>query len=70
MSGALRWVDFLARITPDLIEVARTLFTRHDGDISAARKDLTSVRQDWLRLDQERLRIDRELAELERRNKS
>jgi hypothetical protein len=67
MSTALRWADFLVRISPDLIELGRALFTRHEGDVVAARKDLSSVRADWLKLDQERLSVDAELAELERR---
>lgn len=70
MSTALRWADFLVRIGPDLIELARALFTRHEGDVIAAKRDLSSIRADWLRVDQERLSIDAELAALERKERS
>lgn len=43
MTG-VNWAVFIIRIMPELREFARALFTRHGGDVDAAKSELRHVR--------------------------
>jgi hypothetical protein len=58
------WANFLRLILPSLYALARDLFTRHKGDVEAAKVEIHNIRSRKAEIEADRARIDAEVARL------
>jgi hypothetical protein len=60
------WIRFFTAVLPELTELARELFKRHQGNVADARKELTAIRDHGARLRAAEVEIDARLEQLRR----
>jgi hypothetical protein len=60
------WIRFFTAVLPELTELARELFKRHQGDVKGARAELTVIRDHGARLRAAEVEIDARLEQLRR----
>jgi hypothetical protein len=61
------WIRFFTAVLPELTELARELWKRHQGNVADARKELTVIRDHGARLRAAEAELDARLAEVKRR---
>ena len=61
------WVRFFVALLPELTEIARELFKRHQGNVAQARAELTVIRDHGARLRAAEAEIDARLEQVKKR---